>query len=414
MIVAAIYAGLFCKTFGNLEHWPGSPSYVRLSENILQGKGYSLDGVYPTALRPPLYPLILAFTMRLTGKHWFAATVLLQSIAAALCLLMVFKIARAFWPQTSEPMLGAGLLALHGPFMFEMLSLRETVWFTLALLGVAWLLVSHRKGAASAMALGFYLASLYLLRPTGVMIVGVTAAFLAWNIVCQREGARRSFLVICATGLMLVAPWQIFTCQNFGAPGFFPASSNGFNLAKGTDPELFDVSPWIDADSLDPSLQELVWTVPWQDERAKDKVWTTTAIARVLHAPKRMLYCMASNAVEFLSPLPIPLGTGQFRSTSGGITIENFRLNWAELAFAPVVLMLLFSGCSGLKSFLKGGGTRKSLGLWIAIVFLTFLAAHAATFAKTRYRLPLDALLAISAGGWLASLGRRVGIDPCN
>jgi len=32
------------------------------------------------------------------------------------------------------------------------------------------------------------------------------------------------------------------------------------------------------------------------------------------------------------------------------------------------------------------------------------LAVHSITFVKTRYRLPLDALLSIAAGGWL---GRR-------
>jgi hypothetical protein len=41
------------------------------------------------------------------------------------------------------------------------------------------------------------------------------------------------------------------------------------------------------------------------------------------------------------------------------------------------------------------------------VVFLSFLTIHALTFTKTRYRLPLDALLAIPAGGWLAGLKRH-------
>jgi len=71
--------------------------------------------------------------------------------------------------------------------------------------------------------------------------------------------------------------------------------------------------------------------------------------------------------------------------------------------------MLLLAGGIGLKSFLQSGGIRKYFGLWVAFVFLAFLAIHALTFVKVRYRLPLDALLAIPAAGWLASLGTRTG-----
>ena len=75
--VSALYLGIFAGAFGGLAHWPGSESYIRIAANVVDGKGYSLDGLYPTALRPPLYSLILAGTMELVGARWFVATAIL-------------------------------------------------------------------------------------------------------------------------------------------------------------------------------------------------------------------------------------------------------------------------------------------------------------------------------------------------
>jgi hypothetical protein len=411
---ASIYVGAFFLAFGGIEHWPGSGSYVLLARNLLHGHGYSLDGVHPTALRPPLYPLILAATMGVTGDHWFLATMLLQAVGAAMCLVIVFGLARAIWPGSRAPWLSAGLLAIHGPFMFEMLSLRETVWFTLALLGVAWLLLKPTRPAANAAALGALLASLYLLRPTGLMVCGVTLAFLAWKAACLQPGTGRRLAITLVAGAVVVAPWQAFTCRNFGAPGFFPTSSSWYNLAKGADPDLAVVLPWIDADTLDPRIRQLTGPIPGNEERATDKALKQIAIGLIRKNPSNVIYRSMTSAVEFVSPLPIPLGTGTLKQTDHGLTIENFRPDWEEIAFTPVVILLLVSAGGGFKYFLCRKEGPSFFGLWMAIVFLSFLTVHALTFTKTRYRLPLDALLAIPAGAWLAGFKGKPRTEDSN
>ena len=410
-VAAAIYVVAFFRVFGGIEHWPGSESYVLLARNLLNGHGYSLDGTHPTALRPPLYPFILAATMYVTGDRWFLATMLLQAVGAAMCLVIVFGLARAIWPQSRAPWLSAGLLAIHGPFMFEMLSLRETVWFTLALLGVAWLLLKQMRSAASAVTLGGFLASLYLLRPTGLMVCGVTIAFLAWKAIRLQAGAVRGLVITLVASLVMVAPWQAFTCRDFGAPGFFPTSSSGYNLAKGADGELAEVYPRVDADSLDPRLRKLTGTIPGYEERAMDKAFKQIAIGLIRQSPSTVMYRSMFNAAEFVSPLPIPLGTGTLKQTDHGLIIENFRPDWEELAFTPVVILLLVSACGGLKYFLFRKDGPSFFGRWMVFVFLSFLTVHALTFTKTRYRLPLDALLAVPAGAWLAGFKRKAGSE---
>ncbi|MGB9680911.1 MAG: hypothetical protein ACPLYC_01775, partial [Minisyncoccia bacterium] len=41
--------------------------YDVMAKNILQGRGYSVDGVNPYGLRPPLYPLFVAFFYLIFG-----------------------------------------------------------------------------------------------------------------------------------------------------------------------------------------------------------------------------------------------------------------------------------------------------------------------------------------------------------
>jgi hypothetical protein len=239
------------------------------------------------------------------------------------------------------------------------------------------------------------------------MVCSVTLAFLAWTAVRLEPVAVRRLLITLVASALFVAPWQAFTCRNFGAPGFFPTSSSGYNLAKGADPELATVTPWIDADRLDPRVRELTDTIPGTEELATDKAFKQIAIKLISKNPKRVIYRSMASAVEFVSPLPIPLGTGTLKQTASGLTIENFRPDWEEIAFTPVVILLLVSACGGLKCFLCRKEGTSFFGLWIVLVFLAFLAVHALTFTKTRYRLPLDALLAIPAGAWLAGCKRK-------
>jgi len=57
--------------------------YLQLSGNLLHGRGYSMDGVHPTAMRPPGYPLFLTaieamgggmVAMRIVQYFLFAGT----------------------------------------------------------------------------------------------------------------------------------------------------------------------------------------------------------------------------------------------------------------------------------------------------------------------------------------------------
>jgi len=48
------------------------------------------------------------------------------------------------------------------------------------------------------------------------------------------------------------------------------------------------------------------------------------AVARARQAPERIIYHAVLNTVEFVSPLPIPLGTGRMRQTGSGHNDRGF------------------------------------------------------------------------------------------
>lgn len=405
LVAAAIYVVAEVLMFSGYDDWLGSKSFADIATHLLNGAGYTADGVHPTAGRPPVYPLILAGTMAIAGKNWFACTIVLQALAMAACMLLVFEITARLWPHSAAPRLAVGLLALHGPFMIEMLALRETVWATLGLLGVAWLLLRNSTTWGSAVAMGASLAAVYLLRPSGALIAVVTLPFLVWS--RWTIPGRRSLGITLLTGAVLALPWQIYTWKTFGPPGFFPSDSPGYNLCKGAMLSQASFYPWIDADVIDRRMWPLVEGIPMEDMRAIDRRYKAIAWELMRKNPVATARHGLVNALAFSSPLPIPLGRGRLIEKDGDDAVENFRLDWISLLFVPAVILVLVPGLLGTLALAKGNGLPRRWGLWLAGLCLAFLAAHALTFVKTRYRLPLDALLVIPASAWLARYTSR-------
>ncbi len=403
---AALYVIAAWFRFDAGDGWLGSKSYPIVAANLLNGFGYTSDRVHPTAQRPPGYPVILMETMRVSGKHWFAATIVLQALGAVACLALVFEIAGILWPGSPARWLAIGLLLLHGPFMFEMLSLRETVWFTLGLVGVARLLLRPASGVAGAAAMGIALAAVYLLRPTGLMAALVTLPFLIWE-----ARTARCARILAVTGIVffyVLVTWEIYTWRAFGAPGFFPSSLAGYNLCKGAMPETASIFPWIDPDVMDVRMRRLVATIPIGDESRIDARFKRIAWTLVRENPGAAMHRSLLNALAFVSPLPVPLGSGTLLRSGPGWRVDNFKFYWSDVPFAPLILVILAAGVLGLFDLAAVGGGARRVALWIGALCLVFLGVHALTFVKTRYRLPLDALLVIPAAGWLAQrLPRR-------
>lgn len=185
-----------CAALLTVWAWPerawenDTASYVAVAQSILSGEGVSTEG-QPEFFRTPGYPLLLAAGV-LSGSFWTVS--FLQYLLAALTLLLCARTARMLNPKIGEiPALKWWLLLLAPHFLvYPALLLTETlfgfllaasVWF-----GVRWRATRARRDLlAAALLLGL----LPLVRPVGVVAVGLYGAFLVVRYV---KHARRHFL----------------------------------------------------------------------------------------------------------------------------------------------------------------------------------------------------------------------------
>src|SRR5439155_3717751 len=71
-------------------------AYIALGESLLAGKGLAYAG-HPTAIRAPLYPMILAATHWLFGSGYLFVVRLLQLLAGCITAWLASRAARQIW-----------------------------------------------------------------------------------------------------------------------------------------------------------------------------------------------------------------------------------------------------------------------------------------------------------------------------
>src|SRR5260370_932691 len=79
----------------------GPPEYLRLGRPLLTLHAFTDDGVVPAAVRPPLYPAVIAFGELITGRP-LAAILVLQVLLGVATVALTFAIAdRCFNRRTA-------------------------------------------------------------------------------------------------------------------------------------------------------------------------------------------------------------------------------------------------------------------------------------------------------------------------
>lgn len=79
-----------------------SPSYVLLAQNLLHHAGFAYDG-FPTAVRPPGYPLLLAAAMQLFGAHYIVAIRILQFALGLATIAICANVAKDLAASSGVP-----------------------------------------------------------------------------------------------------------------------------------------------------------------------------------------------------------------------------------------------------------------------------------------------------------------------
>lgn len=92
-----------------------SPGYYRIAYSLIEGKGYSDEGV-PTAVREPGYPFFLASIFLIFGKNFFVVKII-QVILNSFCALFLYFIIKGISNKRRYGILG-GIMFAISPSLF--------------------------------------------------------------------------------------------------------------------------------------------------------------------------------------------------------------------------------------------------------------------------------------------------------
>jgi arylsulfatase A-like enzyme/4-amino-4-deoxy-L-arabinose transferase-like glycosyltransferase len=372
---------------------------------------------YPGAWQPPGQSLFMAGVMALTGRSLFAVKAA-QVLLGAVSVWLVYLLGRA-WQGEREGLAAAWLVALYPNLIaFTHYLWSETLFTFLLLLGLWWL--TRRPGlpgTGSTAAAGAVFGLAALTRSSIFYFLPLLAAWLVWSRPPHGRAALARGALLLALAALVVAPWSVRNTRLHG--GFVLLDTNGpYNLWRGNGPDSFD-------DRDDPAQPRYAWPLDG------------FLLAPVMNRPARRLVEEAKQALRSATPSDLQVIAHARRAAWREIRahplvfLERIRYRLADMwnptsflirhlqvgaygklppGLATLLALLAAGTYLGLVALAAAGFwlSRRRPETWLVALLVAFTSAiTAVSFGLTRFRLPLEPLLAIVAAPALLALWRR-------
>ncbi len=378
-------------------------AYLGIANNLLQGLGFSTPGTdRPTAFRPPLYPILLAFFTGILGTLGVA---ILHLVAGGVTIWATVKLSE-HWGLKRGALL-AGLFVAFDPILLRYSTLPMTeVTFTALTTVMLWLWNRADRnpswGAYLLTGVGFAIAA--LCRPSLLPMLAILWVFYLLNELRSPrrfENSIKSTLVIllvagAATATML--PWGL---RNLVVLGQFKITTThgGYTLLLGNNPVFFEAvvrkplgTTWGDYEVEDARSQtSWINKVNRQlNERGlisefdRDRAQYEMAIENIKADPLMFLKASLLRELRFWSPVPIG---PQARS------MNPFIYRGTAIFYLFVYLFAF----SGLIIVLREPSNKRKIWLPALAVLVTFSVVHSLYWSNARMRAPLIPVMAILA-----------------
>lgn len=418
--------------------WHDSASYAVPALYLVEGEGFPLE-----LKRAPFYSFFLAAAFWLFGED-LRAPLLLQHLLGAVSAGLTYALGRMIWGRPAG--LLAGLVtALNGGLMFvEHMIMSETLFgFFLLVVMVCCAAIRSSHPIAWALAAGAMVGLTALTRPSMLMVLPMLALVGSW---LAPAPTRRRALVggLIVLGCFAVAgPWM---ARNYFVNGVFTiAGGTGealihrtHNIDKGfvhvddppandTDPRLAAARRYLYRELRRTDEAYLLYVRLQREfnltEAEADRLMNQVAVRAIQRDPWRFVSTSLSGTVELFLGWDRPLG--RYWDQAGKPKIHEQWGRWAASLLGPptaaqqrelptvqalldlfehyrysAVLVPLF--VVGSAAALTTARWRTALPCVLAVVIiLTFQVTMSAPV--TRYRVPLEPLIAVlSAGGLVA------------
>lgn len=359
-------------------------NYVPLARSIIQGEGLSREG-RPTAYRPPLYPIVLAPLLGVSGDHWkISVAVLHLALGAGAAGLAGLAATRLGMSQPR--VLAAGLIVAIDPVLAW--QARHVMTETLAAFLIAAAIAElANRSRWSPPAAGFLLGLGALCRPSLLPGAGLVAmaSLAAWP-GSLRDRVWRSAGIALAVAITL-SPWAI---RNYRAFGEFvwTTTHGGYTLALANN-EVY----YRDVLNGPPGA---VWT--GRDQRLWWEMVNRSAAGLSEPEASRLL---RDSVLELAKSRP-----RQFARACLARLESFWSLAPAAVVYGRAVQALTFLWTAPLWVALVFGLARRSTWRWPFVAALAIILGltivHAFYWTDMRMRAPIVPAIALiaAAAGW--------------
>jgi len=381
-IVAAIIASMAIRgalMAAGIGPFDDPDNYLPLAQSLAAGQGLALNG-RPTAYRPPLYPILLAPIVMLSGEQTSTAiaifhlvlggaTVGMTAVAARRWGLSRWRVIAATWIVAIDP-----VLASQSRFIMT-----ETLTAFLSASALAMLTLPRWRGSVLG---GAFLGLASLSRPS--MLPGAVLVVIAGLLV--GPGAFRDRLVRCGTLvltlLLVLAPWAIRNALIFGEP-VWTTTHGGYTLALANNEVYYrDVlngppgSVWMGHD-------QWLW---WDSVNRETSGMSEPLADRFLR--NRVVELALAQPLTFLRAGLQRLG--RFWGLAPAVAIYSPIVRWATAVWTLPLWIALVIGLA-----------RRSLWSWPLIAAPLFLVGlslvHTVFWTDLRMRAPIVPAIALVA-----------------
>ncbi|TAN38528.1 MAG: hypothetical protein EPN25_13435 [Nitrospirae bacterium] len=241
-LLAGLAMPLFFLRFVNYEFNPADVNDQGLHQRIAINLAH--EGAFSGAagplkpfcpVRPPLYPLLLALIMKLSGSSWFFIVRAIQVLLHLSTIWLIGRIALLLYDGSRLAAFTAALTAALIPHtaLIALDLMSETLSIFLLVASVFLVLrAASAPGYANHILLGICAGLLILARPVFMLLLPVLWAYLIIHSPARKDALLKICLSAAAVIIMML-PWMVSSSRVLHQVRAFQNTGVGFNLMGG-------------------------------------------------------------------------------------------------------------------------------------------------------------------------------------
>jgi 4-amino-4-deoxy-L-arabinose transferase-like glycosyltransferase len=344
---------------------------------------YGLSESRPTSFQPPIYPLFLAATLKLSSGN-LNGLAPAQIFLSVISIWVLFQLTISLGGSETQGLLAALIMALYPPLILYAVIQSPVILETLFLLTGTWCTVRSIQGGSLiwpiAAGLNFGLAG--LTRSPWLVVLLVAMIWLIWR---NRQGGWRRLLtpvILCFSAIITLLPWALHNAQVHDA-WFVTGTNGGLNFWIGNNPHA--TGEYIFPTEID---RELVIQVAEWPENDRDRFLYQQGFDFIRENPDQALRLFAQKLYFFSFFRPTIGSTYQSTDLQVGLARNVFIASW---------MLILPAGLAGLWI----ARDRWADHALLVGILLSQALVVALYFVGTRFRTPLEPYFMIWTAGFL-------------